>query len=202
MHKLPSIIFAAFSLVALQACSDQALSPWHTERLHEEYEAGDESIQNFSDYLSMEERLFTELEREVYAQVPTGPEYGLVRYSTGSAADPQRYATNWNRTIELSQEAPRGGVLLLHGMSDSPYSLHAIGEKLATLGYWVVGLRLPGHGTAPSGLKYIKPEDLIAATRLAMTHLAESVGDKPLHMIGYSTGAALARFSIGRPTTR
>jgi len=77
-------------------------------------------------------------------------------------------------------------------MSDSPYSLHTVGETLAKQGYWVLGLRVPGHGTAPSGLKYVKPDDLIAATRLAMAHLSEVVGERPLHIIGYSTGASLA----------
>ena len=62
--------------------------------------------------------------------------------------------TNWNRTFEL---APSGGdatcgVLLLHGMSDSPYSLRAIAERIHREGGHVLGLRLPGHGTAPSGL--------------------------------------------------
>jgi alpha-beta hydrolase superfamily lysophospholipase len=33
---------------------------------------------------------------------------------------------------------------------------------------------------------------MAAATRLAMTHLAEKVGDKPVHIAGYSTGAPLA----------
>jgi pimeloyl-ACP methyl ester carboxylesterase len=56
----------------------------------------------------------------------------------------------------------------------------------------VVGVRLPGHGTAPSGLKYVKAEDMIAATRIAMAHLSASVGNRPVHIVGYSTGAALA----------
>ena len=192
MHKSATVILVAVSFGALQACSSQSLSPWHTEKLSQEYAAGDTSVQSFTDYLATEERVFSELEQNVYSQVSTGPEYGLVRYSAGSAADPQSYETNWNRTFEFSHAAPRGGVLLLHGMSDSPYSLHTIGETLAKHGYWVIGLRMPGHGTAPSGMKYVTPDDMIAATRLAMAHLAESVGEQPLHIIGYSTGAALA----------
>jgi alpha-beta hydrolase superfamily lysophospholipase len=77
-------------------------------------------------------------------------------------------------------------------MSDSPYSLHAVGEVLHERGYWVLGLRLPGHGTAPSGLKTSTWQDMAAAVRLSMTHLASRVGNKPVHVIGYSTGAPLA----------
>jgi len=192
MIRTASIILIAAAVGSLSSCSGQQLSPWHTERLSEEFVADNDDVQSFSDYLALEERVFAELQEKVYSQVPTGPEYGLVRYSAGSAADPQAYDTDWNRTFEFSHDAPRGGVLLLHGMSDSPYSLHTIGETLAEQGYWVIGLRAPGHGTAPSGLKYVKPADLTAATRLAMAHLSEAVGDQPLHIIGYSTGASLA----------
>ncbi len=60
-------------------------------------------------------------------------------------------------------------------------------------GYRVVGLRLPGHGTAPAGLVTFEVEDLEAATRLAMRDLRATLGtSKPIHMIGYSNGAALA----------
>jgi alpha-beta hydrolase superfamily lysophospholipase len=53
----------------------------------------------------------------------------------------------------------------------------------------VLGLRLPGHGTAPSGLLEVRWQDMAAAVRLAMVHLGEH---GPVHMIGYSTGAPLA----------
>ena len=183
----------AAAVLGLLGCSSQSLSPWHTEKLTEEYVAGDSAeVRTFEDYLQLEDRVFSELEQKVYSQVETGPEYGLVRYSSGSKADPQSYQTNWNRSFEFGQDAPVGGVLLLHGMSDSPYSLHALAKTLAQQNYWVIGLRMPGHGTAPSGMKYVKPEDMIAITRLAMTHLSSSVGDKPIHIVGYSTGAALA----------
>ena len=87
---------------------------------------------------------------------------------------------------------PIGGVLLLHGMSDSPYSLRALGEALQQRGYHVVGLRMPGHGTIPSGMLYLQWQDMAAVVRLGMLHLAQRVRDKPLHIIGYSTGAPLA----------
>ena len=77
-------------------------------------------------------------------------------------------------------------------MSDSPYSLRALAEALNREGYHVLGLRLPGHGTAPSGLKYIRWEDMAAAVRIGMTHLASSMDGRPLHIFGYSTGATLA----------
>ena len=83
-------------------------------------------------------------------------------------------------------------MLLLHGMSDSPYSLRSLGKQINAAGALVMGLRLPGHGTAPSGLVTIHWKDMAAAVRLALKHLAQQVGDRPLYIVGYSNGAALA----------
>jgi alpha-beta hydrolase superfamily lysophospholipase len=167
-----------------QGCSGPPLETWHTEKLTAEFtaEMADE-IRTFDDYRQLEDRLFVQLEETVYGRTATGPENALVRYSSGSAADPQRSEPNWNRSFEFPASTPVGGVLLLHGMSDSPYSLRALGETLNQHDYWVIGLRLPGHGTAPSGLMTV---------RLGMEHLASKVGQKPIHIAGYSTGAPLA----------
>ncbi len=176
----------------LEGCGAPDLQPWHTEDLHEEYTARTDEVRDLAGYLALEERLFRELDEEVYARVGTGPAYTLVRYSRGSAADPGTRQPDWNRTFELAAEPAVGGVLLLHGMSDSPYSLRALGESLNQRGYRVLGLRLPGHGTAPVGLTNARWEDMAAAVRLGMAHLASALGDRPLHLVGYSNGAALA----------
>ena len=198
------VTWTLFSLVACaitifsQGCSDPPQMLWHNENLTEEFTASKaDEIRTYDDYLQLEDRLFAQLEEKVYAPTATGPEYALVRYSSGSAADPRQRRPNWNRSFEFSANRPVGGVMLLHGMSDSPYSLRALGETLNRRDYWVIGLRLPGHGTAPSGLKRIAWQDMAAAVRLGMAHLAASVGQKPIHIVGYSTGAALAiNFSL------
>ena len=186
-------ISAVILLLCIAGCGGASLEPWHSHRLIEEYSAADRGeVNSFDDYLRLEDRLFAELQEDVYAHVGTGPAYALVRYSAGSLADPGDDEPNWNRSFELATEASVGGVLLLHGMSDSPYSLRALAMTLAEQGYWVIGLRLPGHGTAPSGLTHITVRDMTGAVRLAMKHLASKLGDKPVHIVGYSTGAALA----------
>jgi alpha-beta hydrolase superfamily lysophospholipase len=190
-------VFCGFLAVAvmlwLQGCGNPVLKPWHTEELTAEFTAGKaDEVRTFEDYQRLEERLFAQLEEKVIAATETGPAFALVRYSKGSAADPQQRRQNWNRSFELPADNPAGGVLLLHGMSDSPYSLRALGLRLNQRDYWVIGLRLPGHGTAPSGLLDLKWEDMAAAVRLGVAHLAAKVGPKPIHLIGYSTGAPLA----------
>ena len=187
------IALAGAAALTIQSCSSLPLEPWHTEALTAEFTARKaDEIRTFEDYRELEDRLFAQLEQEVVAQTPTGPSQALVRFSKGSAADPQGRQPNWNRSFELPAEGPAGGVLLLHGMSDSPYSLRALGQSLNQHRFWVVGLRLPGHGTAPSGLLSLHWEDMAAAVRLGMAHLAAKLGEKPIHIIGYSTGASLA----------
>ena len=188
------VLLVAALVLSIQGCSDSPLEVWHTDKLTEEFTAdmADEQVRNFNDYLALEQRLFKQLDEKIYADTATGPDHELERYSAGSSADPRQNEPNWNRSFEFHVDTPVGGVLLLHGMSDSPYSLRMLGKTLKQRGYQVVGLRLPGHGTAPSGLKHVKWQDMAAAVKLGMEHLASSLGSKPIHMVGYSTGAPLA----------
>ncbi len=157
-------LMAGAIILHTQGCGDPPLKPWHTERLTAEFTVRKaDEIRTFDDYRQLEDKLFAELQEKVYARTETGPEYALVRYSAGSAADPQGQRPNWNRSIELATDAPVGGALLLHGMSDSPYSFRALAETLNKRNYWVIGLRLPGHGTAPSGLTRTRWQDMAAA---------------------------------------
>lgn len=167
------------------------LKVWHQIEIDAEFTA-DSPVQSFKDYLALEKQLFVQLDERVFTRIP-GEDRNLInRYHRGSLSDPGRWSLNWNRTFELSTDAPNAGVLLLHGMSDSPYSLRSLGRRLHSAGAWVIGLRLPGHGTAPSGLLRMKSEDMAAAVRLAMRHLSTTVGKRPIYLVGYSTGGALA----------
>jgi len=113
------------------------------------------------------------------------------RYGRNSLSDRGNASPNWNRSFELTTTTPKAGVLLLHGMSDSPYSLRPLGQTLNAAGATVLGMRMPGHGTAPSGLVEITWQDMAAAVRLAMRHVATQVGERSLYIVRYLTGAAL-----------
>ena len=183
-------------LLVIYSLSGKPLSieVWHQDKLSEEFSADrlGKDINSFADYRRLEERLFRELEEDIYSRTSTGPDQLLNRFSKDSMADPTRREPNWNRSFELNSDGASGAVLLLHGMSDSPYSLRALGEQLALLNYRVLGLRIPGHGTAPSGLKYVVWQDMAAAVTLAARHLYSPSGSGALHIIGYSNGASLA----------
>ena len=170
------------------------LRPWHMANLDEEFTvAKSTNIKSLADYEQLEQRLFTQLQEQVHSKIEDTDRRLLNRYHTGSLADPQTYPHDWNRSFEFTTPSPRGGVLLLHGLSDSPYSMRSMAELFRSMGFYVVGLRLPGHGTAPSGLITAKWQDFSAATEIAARHVIKQVGeDKPFYIAGFSTGAALS----------
>jgi hypothetical protein len=110
-------------ILSIQGCaSDSALKLWHTEKLTEEFTASKavDQVRSFDDYLKLEQKLFRQLDEKIYANTATGPAHALERYSASSSADPRQNKPDWNRSFEFRVEKPVGGVLLLHGMSDSP----------------------------------------------------------------------------------
>ena len=167
------------------------LNIWHEAELDAEFTTTSQ-VTDFRQYLELEEKLFQQLEERVYAKITPEDRHNLNRFNHGSMSDPTRWSRNWNRTFEFTRESPKAGVLLLHGMSDSPYSLRSIGLRLHEAGAVVIGLRVPGHGTAPSGLVEMRWPDMTAAVRMAMNHLQKTSKGKPLYIIGYSNGSALA----------
>jgi len=199
VRKATRILFLAFlgsllvgiTIFLLYMRSLPSLSTWHTTILDTEFTQYSK-VKDFDDYLDLEKRLFAELDREVYDKVLPDEKNRIHRYTRNSLSDPKRWEHSWNQSFELPVENAKMGVLLLHGMSDSPYSLHTQAEYLHTKGVWVVSMRMPGHGTIPSGLTNIKWQDMAAAVKIGMKRLSEKLGDKPIHIMGYSTGAPLA----------
>jgi len=168
-----------------------SLSTWHTTILQNEFTANS-SIKDFDAYIALEDQLFKELDSKIYDKVLPSEKNHINRYTKNSFTDPKRWDKEWNKSFELAVKNPKMGVLLLHGMSDSPYSLHAQAEYLQKRGVWVVAMRMPGHGTVPSGLIEVKWQDMAAAVKIGMDRLIQKLGDKPIHIMGYSTGAPLA----------
>jgi len=167
------------------------LDLWHLISLDQEFTAASK-VSTFEEYLLLEKGVFKQLDDEVYSKLGPAQTDGINRYKRGSLADPERWSPNWNRSFLLPLKKPRAAVLLIHGMSDSPYSLRNMGQRLHAAGAYVLGLRVPGHGTIPSGLIHLKWQDMDAAVRLAVKHLSEHNEGVPIHIVGYSNGAALA----------
>jgi len=168
------------------------LKIWHTHEVQNEFHADDypDGI-TLTDYKALEERVFAELDAVVYSDASS---VGLFnRYNKDSEVYPGEVGQRWNKTFELQSKQPSGGILLIHGASDSPYSTHALAELFNRAGLYVLSVRLPGNGTIPSGLRDARLPDWLAITRMGVRHVRESIGEElPLYIAGYSVGGALA----------
>ncbi|MGB5486420.1 MAG: alpha/beta fold hydrolase [Lysobacterales bacterium] len=195
LRMVLSSLFGALVVIIIlgvvELNSRPALSVWHTTVLDEEFRA-DSGLKTFAEYLELEERLYKQLDQQIYQKIDTNEQRAINRYFRGSHSDPDRWPNNWNRSFVLPVDKPKIGVLLIHGMSDSPYSLRSIGQLLHGHGAYVIGMRVPGHGQAPSGLLDTEWEDMAAAVRLAVRELQDKSAGVPLYIVGYSNGGALA----------
>ncbi|CAD6518817.1 2-succinyl-6-hydroxy-2, 4-cyclohexadiene-1-carboxylate synthase [Paraburkholderia hiiakae] len=169
------------------------LSLWHTY-VPEDMHAHEIDHATWEEYIANENRLFDAVKKNVTDKLPADERVPANRYFSGSPIYPGHFRTDWNRSYTLMpQGSPRGVAVLLHGLTDSPYSLRHIAQRYQQDGFAVVGVRLPGHGTVPSGLTEVTAEDWEAATRLAVREARRLVpAPAPLHIVGYSNGGALA----------
>lgn len=186
------IVIGSVGPYILMARSAADLEPWHRLRPPSEFAADQaDDIKDLEDYRALENRLFEEIARTLDRDEDPWPM--LSRLDPGSPTNPNTFPVNWNRTYRLEPEKVVAGALLLHGLSDSPYSLHAIAEHLQSRGVLCVGLRLPGHGGVPGGLTAARYEDWRAAVRIGIRELESELSpSQPLILVGYSNGAALA----------
>jgi alpha-beta hydrolase superfamily lysophospholipase len=184
-------LVAVVALFVVYLESRPELELWHRAELTAEFTI-DTKLSSLEAYRALERRLFDQLEQTIYGHTGPAAPFELNRYKRGSPSDPARWPRNWNRTFELERDDPRAVALLLHGLSDSPYSMRATGATLHAAGLHVVGLRIPGHGTVPSALVHTTWQDMAAAVRVAVADLDRRFPGRPLHLVGYSNGAALA----------
>ena len=136
--------------------------------------------------------------------VPAVPPLGQTsfdayRFETSAWLQQHRQFQTDNRADELSWNSPgewrpqgvaEKGVLLLHGLGDSPWSFADIAKQLAEQGFLVRTVLLPGHGTRPADMLGVSVDDWHRVVDEQMAILAKDV---PQVMVGgFSTGANLA----------
>lgn len=202
-------LVAAAVLIVLRACqarSGPALEPWHS--LAAEEAASEDILQaDWRRYVAMEDALFARVRADLRTELAPRHEHPLNRYTAGSLSSPSRFARDWNRSYRLEPTgAPRGVVVLVHGLTDSPYSMLEVARLYHAAGWVALVPRMPGHGTVPGALARVDRSQWQAAVAMAMTEARERAqGRVPVHLVGYSNGAALAllheveRLQAGKP---
>jgi alpha-beta hydrolase superfamily lysophospholipase len=193
---LVSLLVIGVVLLALRSfrvLGGPPLQPWHTfvplELRADQLDAAD-----WPHYLAQEDAIMASVRAEVSQKLAPDQRVPINRYFEASPVYPARFAHDWNRSYVMEPEGkPVGVVVLLHGLTDSPYSLRHIARRYRDQGYVAIGIRLPAHGTVPAGLTDVRWEDWMAATRLAVREARRRVpAPAPLHLAGFSNGGALA----------
>ena len=193
-----ALVFALGGLVVLllgdllYSSGLRELRPWETAELRNEFHAGmPNEPRTFADYMALEDRLFGEVKALERRSFDPQLDATLSRYDPAGSMLAKRLAHDWNRSYILHAQPERAVALLVHGLSDSPYSLRSIALALQAEGVTAYGLRLPGHGTIPAGLDQAAWQDWMAAVQMALDDIRARHPSLPLYYIGYSTGATL-----------
>jgi len=191
VSSLTVLLLTIYFVRAFDSRRMPELGPEYRIEFEHEFDASQEDQTDWSAYLAIENELAIELEEKIDSD--TRPDSLLDRFSADSWTFPDNYHANWNRTYEMSVASPHGVAVLLHGLTDSPYSMLSTAQTLVGAGYNVVVPRLPGHGFAVGGLLQARWEDWTAAVRIAIRHAITLPGsDQSLLLVGYSNGGLMA----------
>lgn len=195
-HVLTGLVLIGLTIYfgrAFDSLRQPDLRPWHELKLEAEYRlAEDGPLASFDDYLEIEDRVFEELESELIEKLSSDNLPTFSRFDSSGPMFPGRLTRNWNRSFELRPKVVVGGVVLIHGLTDSPYSMRSLARIFEQQGYRVVAPRMPGHGTTPGGLQHVDWEDWMAVVVAAVRHTRQQIGpEHPLMLGGYSNGGAL-----------
>src|SRR5215468_8107708 len=190
------LAIAAITFLAIRIYDIQRgppLARWHTYVPHE-MRAKELDAADWNRYLTEEGRIFEQLRTEVTQKLGPDERVPINRYFDGSPVYPARFPQDFNRSFILEPDGPPiGAVVLLHGLTDTPYSQRHIARAYRDHGFVAIVIRLPAHGTVPAALTDVEWEDWSAATRLAVREARRRVAPSaPLHLVGFSNGGALA----------
>ncbi len=168
------------------------LEAWHRISFDDLGASSIDDDSTFPQYRAHEEQLFAEV-RAFESTIDPADRTPVNRYYDGSRSHPSKAGRDWNRSFETEPAVVRGGALLVHGLTDSPYSMRTVAEVLQNAGVYSLALRMPGHGTVPSGLVQATWSDWLAAVRMGARHVRGKIPEgAPLILVGYSNGGTLA----------
>lgn len=193
---LLGIVLLVILLVGIRAyLSTQGppLRPWQTI-VPEEPDAAEIAGMDWRAYTQAEAAMFEQVHRKLQAKLDPADRTPLNRYYDASLTSPLRFERDWNRSFAFEPRGKaRGVAVMLHGLTDSPYSMRSLAELYRARGFVVLVPRMPGHGTVPAGLTREGRDEWNAVVDMAMREAQRRAGsDLPIHLVGYSNGAALA----------
>lgn len=152
---------------------------------------------SFATYLGENRRRIRQALADYYFKPGQSPFLG--RYSLDEVAA-MRAPYEMSPADDCEQQVPgdRHGVLLIHGLTDSPYLTRHLAARLrqdfpCAL---IRGLLTPGHGTIPGDLRAVDRQDWRQAVDFGVDSFAAEVD--ALTLVGYSNGSTLALDYLNR----
>jgi esterase/lipase len=172
-------IFLAVSLLWLQACgATPPLEARHQPSgLNTQFNSGQLT---FSDYVADSRAM-------------------IAKARSGSNGAELEKVVNGNAPFELkpAESCPKGrekpyrrGVLLTHGLTDAPYSMHSLASFFQENCFRVMAVLLPGHGTQPGDLLDVTWQEWAKAEAYGTDKLAAEADE--IYLAGFSTGGTLS----------
>ena len=129
----------------------------------------------------------------------------IAKVHSGSNVAELEKVVNGNAPFELKPAAscPKGrdkpyrrGVLLTHGLTDAPYSMHALASFFQENCFRVMAILLPGHGTQPGDLLDVTWQDWAKAEAYGADKLAAEADE--IYLAGFSAGGTLSIYQALR----
>ena len=102
------------------------------------------------------------------------------------------FQTGTGSKAPISLMGDARGVLVLHGMTGTPFEIRPLAEALGAAGYSVEAPLLAGHGGTLRDLAATQWPDWLATAERAMDELRQRVGGRPISVVGFSMGGLLA----------
>lgn len=115
------------------------------------------------------------LVRRYEETVPRDPVTGIIR-----GAEPR----------DLGDPAAPNAVLFVHGFNGTPNNFNDLPDRVATAGWCVRAMLLPGHGTKPHDMEETTGDELRAAVLGELRALKQA--HEKVVLVGHSLGGALA----------
>ena len=190
------IVFRAYNSLKLPD-----LKKWHTQMPTPELLKNNE-YSSFEEFVKADE----EYVRHNFELIQSEDFDLFERYNPKSGNYPLKDGENYNASFIMDPGSNvKGIVVLFHGLSDSPYHMSDIAKHFYDENYYVFAMRLPGHGTLPTGLLDVQWSDWQNATIWSMktaSQLSKNRGDLPVYMGGFSTGGSMiVNYCLNAATT-
>ncbi|RFC33237.1 MAG: Esterase/lipase [Candidatus Nitrotoga sp. SPKER] len=178
MNRFNSIFLGIF-LLLLQACgATPSLEARHRPSgLNTQFNSGQLT---FSDYVADRRAMITKVRSD-------NNKAELEKVVNGNAPFELKPADSCPKG---SEKPYRRGILLTHGLTDAPYSMHVLASFFQENCFRVMAILLPGHGTQPGDLLDVTWQEWAKAEAYGTDKLAAEVDE--VYLGGLSTGGTLS----------